>query len=163
MGFNDRKSTAALVISAAGLLGIAAHEGYESVAYNDGAGVQTLGFGSTHHADGTPVKAGDRTTPVRALRQLKNDADATSQAMARCLGAVALAQNEWDAYVSLAYNIGAGAFCRSTLVAKLKQNPPDYAGACAQVLRWDRAAGLKLAGLTARRRAEYVLCSGVAP
>ncbi|MDD3938029.1 lysozyme [Rhodoferax sp.] len=159
MGSYDRKAVATLALSATGLVGIATYEGYSSVAYNDGAGVQTLGFGSTRGADGSPVQPGERTTPARALRQLKADADATERALVRCLGPVALAQPEWDAYVSLAYNIGVGAFCRSTLVKKLKQTPPDYAGACRELLRWDKAAGLRLAGLTKRRQAEYALCS----
>lgn len=155
-----RSLVGTLALSATGLVGIATYEGYSSSAYNDGAGVQTVGFGSTRTAGGQPVKAGDATTPVRALQQLKADADATQRALARCLGAVALSQGEWDAYTSLAYNIGAGAFCRSTLAAKLKQTPPDYAGACEQILRWDRAAGLQLAGLTARRKAEHAQCVG---
>lgn len=69
---------------------------------------------------------------------------------------VPLTQGEFDAYVSLTYNIGAGAFCKSTLVKRL--NAGDYAGACAEIKRWDKMGGKVLRGLTARREREYQMC-----
>ena len=72
-----------------------------------------------------------------------------------------LHQHEYDAFLSLAYNIGPGAFCGSTLVRKL--NAEDYAGACAEILRWDKAGGKTVAGLTKRRQAEYRQCMGQQP
>jgi lysozyme len=78
--------------------------------------------------------------------------------MRRCI-TVPLHQYEWDAYVSLTYNIGSGAFCRSTLVRKL--NAQDYTGACKEILRWNKAGGRVLNGLTKRRPADYNTCMGV--
>jgi len=149
-----------MVVSALAVGGFAVHEGYRRHAYDDGVGVQTVGFGSTRHLDGTPVKAGDQVSPERAVVMLARDADRIWREAARCIGEVPLYQHEVDAYASLAYNIGAGAFCGSTLVKKLKQTPPDYAGACREILRWNRAGGQVLPGLTKRREAEYRLCMG---
>lgn len=152
-----------LVVSALAVSGIVLYEGFSPSAYDDGVGVQTVGFGSTRHLDGTPVKPGDTVTPQRAVVMLARDADRIWREAAACIGEVPLAQHEADAYASLAYNIGAGAFCRSTLVKKLKQSPPDYEGACREILRWNRAGGQVLPGLTKRREAEYRMCMGQKP
>jgi lysozyme len=151
-----RNSVAALSLSAAALIGIAGWESFSPKAYDDGVGVQTVGFGTTK-IDGKPVKQGDTITPVRALQQLGKDADVYQQAMRHCIK-VPMYQHEWDAYVSLTYNIGAGAFCRSTLVRRL--NARDYSGACWEILRWNKAGGKVLRGLTKRRESEYNLCVG---
>ena len=74
---------------------------------------------------------------------------------------VPLHQHEWDAYVSWVYNVGTAAACRSTLVRKLKATPPDYAGACAELLKWDKFKGQALPGLTARRQQEHRACLGM--
>lgn len=121
-----------------------------------------MGFGSTRHPDGTPVRRGDTVTPERAVVMLANDADRIWREAAACIGDVPLAQHEADAFASLAYNIGSAAFCRSTLVKKLRQTPPDYAGACEEILRWTRAGGRELPGLVKRRQEEYRMCMGEA-
>ncbi|MCX8017052.1 MAG: lysozyme [Rhodocyclaceae bacterium] len=147
-----------LAVSALAIAGIASFEGYRKHAYDDGAGVQTVGFGTTRHEDGRPVAAGDTLTPERAVLRLAQDANRIGREIAACIGPVPLYQHEFDAFVSLAYNIGSAAFCRSTLVKKLKQSPPDYAGACAEILKWTRAGGRELPGLVRRREGEYRLC-----
>lgn len=150
----NRTNIAALVLSAASLTGIAVHEGYRDRAYIPVAGDKpTLGFG-----DAQGVKIGDKTDPIRALIRLNQQADTFQQEMKKCVGDVPLHQYEWDAYVSLTFNIGSGAFCKSTLVKKLQQQ--DYVGACTQILRWDRFNGAPLAGLTKRRQEEYTKCIG---
>lgn len=151
-----------IAASALAVSGIAVHEGYRSHAYDDGVGVQTIGFGSTRREDGSPVRAGDTVTPERAVVRLGRDVDRIWREAAACIGEVPLAQHEADAFASLAYNIGGPAFCGSTLVKKLKQTPPDYAGACREILRWTRAGGVELAGLKRRREAEYRQCIGEA-
>lgn len=145
-------------VLAAALAGIAGWEGYEGKAYDDGVGVQTVGFGTTRHADGRPVQKGDRTDPVRAVVALQRDADAIAKELAACIGDVPLSANEWNAYASWAYNVGASAACRSTLVRKLKAG--DYIGACTELLRWTKAGGRELPGLVKRRQAEYEQCIG---
>lgn len=148
-----RTSIAALVTSATVLVGIAVHEGYRGEAYTPVPGdVPTIGFGET-----SGVRPGQKTTPERALIALLKEAEEKKRAIQKCVK-VPLYQHELDAYVSLSYNIGSAAFCGSTLVKKLNQE--DYAGACNEILRWDKFKGKPLAGLTRRRETEYMLCTG---
>ena len=158
-GMDSRILPAFLALSAAGVIGVAVNEGYRFNAYDDGVGVQTVGFGSTTHANGLPVKRGDTLSVERALVRLGDDVAQKERDMRACLGAVPLFPYEWDAYVALVYNIGTGAFCRSTLVRKLKATPPDYAGACAEILKWNRAGGQVLSGLVKRRQDEFKRCT----
>ncbi len=65
---------------------------------------------------------------------------------------VPLSQNQFDALVSLAFNIGATNFSGSTLVKLL--NTGAYAAAAEQFARWNKSGGAVLAGLTRRRLAE---------
>ncbi len=152
MANKTRITVAALAVSAAALVGIATHEGYRGEAYKDAVGVPTIGFGET-----AGVKPGDRTTPERALVQLLSSTEKHADAIRQCIK-VPLYQHEFDSYVSLAYNIGTGAFCKSTLVKKL--NAKDYTGACEEIRRWNRAGGKVLPGLTKRRETEYRMCMG---
>jgi lysozyme len=143
----------ALRLSAVALVSIAGWEGYKSVAYIPVPGdVPTIGFGTTKG-----VKMGDTIDPVTALQRKIRDVEIFEGAVKQCVN-VPLAQHEYDAYLSLAYNIGSNAFCRSTLVRKLNQK--DYEGACKEILRWDKFQGKPLAGLTNRRQAEYKQCVG---
>lgn len=139
---------------------IVGFEGYRDRAYDDGVGVATVGFGSTRHKDGTPIRPGDTVTPERAVVMLAQDADRIARELAACIGDVPLYRHEWDAFVSWAYNVGSRAACHSTLVKKLRETPPDYAGACRELLRWTRAGGRELAGLVKRREKEYRMCMG---
>lgn len=148
----NRVAVASLVISASALVGIATHEGYIGQTYKDAVGVPTIGFGETKG-----VKPGQTTTPVRALIQLQHSAEEHAKGMAACIH-VPISQNEYDAYVSFTYNVGVGAFCNSTLNKKL--NAGDYAGACAELLKWDKAGGYTLPGLKNRRQEEYKQCLG---
>lgn len=148
-----RVSLATLTLSAVGFVGITTFEAYRPVAYDDGVGRQTIGFGSTEG-----VRPGDKITVERALSRAIDSTNKVEVAIKRCVR-VPLAQREYDAYVSLAYNIGTTAFCGSTLVKKL--NAGDYVGACNEILRWDKAGGRILKGLTVRREKEHKLCLGV--
>lgn len=98
---------------------------------------------------------GDKITPPQALARALTEVQRFEGALHRCV-TVPLHQGEYDAYVSLAYNIGPGAFCGSTLVRKL--NAADYDGACKEILRWNRMSGRVLPGLTKRRQGEYQTC-----
>lgn len=153
-----RTHVAALSLSATALVGIAVHEGYRGDAYyatphERQQGISTIGFGQTQG-----VKPSDKTTPERALVDLLKTTDKFQDRVRACIGDVPLFQHEYDAYNALAYNIGTGAFCGSTLLKKLKAL--DYEGACREILRWDRQAGMVLRGLTTRREAEYKQCMG---
>jgi lysozyme len=145
---------AALSLSAAGLVGIASHEGYRNEAYIPVPGDRpTIGFG-----DAQGVRPGDRTDPVRALIRLGSQVSTSERELKACIGDVPMHQHEWDSIVSWAYNVGSGAACGSTLVRKLKAH--DYAGACAELLKWTKFKGRDLPGLVKRRKQEYAQCMG---
>ena len=149
-----RQDIAAISLSATALVAIVLHEGYRDNAYIPLAGdIPTIGFGTT-----SGVKLGDRTTPEKALQVAMKDVQSYEGAVKSCV-TVPLAQNEYDAFISLSYNIGTGAFCKSTLVKKL--NAGDYEGACKQILLWDKFKGKPLVGLTKRRQEEYKKCLGL--
>jgi lysozyme len=149
----NRRALAGIALSATTLVGIALHEGYRDTAYIPVPGdVPTIGFGTTGG-----VKMGDKITPPQALVRALQDVQKFEGALKQCVK-VPLHQYEYDAYVSLSYNIGSGAFCKSTLVKKL--NAQDYEGACKEILRWDNFKGQPLKGLTIRREKEYRQCIG---
>jgi lysozyme len=151
-----RIGIASLMLSALGMIGIANHEQFVGHTYKDAVGVNTIGYGTT-----AGVKPGQTITPERALIRLGQDIGQFEKGIKACLPVdLPLHQYEWDAYVSLAYNIGTGAFCRSSIVRKLKQDPSDYAGACESILLFNKAGGKVLKGLVVRRQAEYKLCKG---
>lgn len=153
---NKRKTLGAIVVSAALLAGISQHEGFRKDAYEPVKGdVPTVGYGTTQYPDGTKVQLGDKVTRKQAEEYLKNDVDKFKSALQKCIK-VPLSEGEANAYLSLAYNIGAGAFCKSTLVKKL--NTYDYQGACQEILKWDKFQGKPLRGLTIRRQEEYKQC-----
>lgn len=97
-------------LSAAGFVAVAAYEGYRESAYIPVPGdVPTIGFGTTAR-----VKLGDTVTPVAALGMALEDVQKLEAALQNdCINA-AVYQHEYDAFFSLAYNVGAGAFCKST-------------------------------------------------
>ncbi len=154
MGIRQRVAVGALALSATGLLGIAGYEGYSSDAYIPIDGdVPTIGFGSTEG-----VKLGDKITVPEALERLHRDVGVAETAIGQCV-TVPLSQGEYDAFTSLAFNIGNAAFCSSTLVRKL--NGGDYEGACEEIRRWVYSGGRKVPGLVTRREAEYRTCMGM--
>jgi lysozyme len=149
----NRVQVAALSASAVALVGLAVHEGYREEAYTPVPGdVPTIGFGTTQG-----VRLGDKTNPVEALQRALADMQKFEGAIKRCV-TVPLFQHEYDAYLSLSYNIGSGAFCSSTLVKLLNQG--QYKAACDQILRWDKFKGKPLRGLTIRREKEHKQCLG---
>jgi lysozyme len=150
----ERKHIATISLSATALVALLLHEGYRENAYTPVPGdVPTIGFGTT-----SGVKLGDRTNPEKALNVALRDVQVFEGEINSSV-TVPLHQYEYDAYTSLAYNIGSNAFCRSTLVRKL--NTQDYVGACNQILRWDQFKGKPLAGLTKRRQEEHKKCLGL--
>lgn len=149
----NRVQLAGLSLSAAALVGIVLHEGWSEKAYIPVPGdVPTIGFGTTEG-----VKMGDTITPPQALARALQDVQKFEGALKRCVK-VPLHPHEYSAYVSLSYNIGATAFCNSTLVRRL--NEGDYRGACEEIKRWDKFQGKPLRGLTIRREKEFAQCIG---
>lgn len=149
----QRIGIATLALSAVAFGALVLREGYSDKAITPVPGdIPTLGFGTTEG-----VRLGDTITPPQAVQRALRDVARYEGAIKQCV-VVPLHQHEYDAYLSLAYNIGPTAFCGSTLVRKL--NALDYTGGCREILRWDRFKGQPLRGLTLRRQAEYRQCLG---
>ena len=141
-------------VSNKGLELIKEFEGFSSVAYLCSAKKATIGYGNTFWEDGTPVKIGDQISKERAETLLKHVVDNFSVAVEVDIK-IEVSQNQFDAMVSLAYNIGLGAFKNSTLLRQL--NRGNFVGASQEFLRWDKSNGKPLLGLTRRREREKLL------
>jgi lysozyme len=141
--------------SAAGRAAISVREGAKLTAYRDSAGVLTIGVGHTSAAGAPTVTAGMRITAAEADKVLSRDLAAVEVDLNR-MATVPLNQNEFDALVSLVFNIGATAFRKSTLLRRL--NAGDRRGAADQFLAWNKITRngrkVELRGLTTRRQAE---------
>lgn len=116
--------------------------------------VWTVGWGST----GPDVKRGTVWTQEQADARFAADLERFAEAVRKAIGDTPTRQCEFDAMCSLAYNIGADAFARSTLVRKHVDG--DKKGAAAQFERWVFQKGKKLAGLVRRRVAERAMYEG---
>lgn len=129
-------------------------EGCKLTAYQDSVGVWTIGYGWTQPVDGKPIRAGMTIKQEAAERLLKTGLVSYESDVSR-LVKVGLTQGQFDALVSFTYNLGARSLSTSTLLRKL--NAGDYAGAADEFLRWNKAGGKVLNGLTRRREAERAL------
>ncbi len=143
-----------MTTSRVGINLITSYEDEKLIAYDDGVGVWTIGIGTTVYPNGAKVKKGDKCTEEQALEYLQHDLKSFEKTVSDSVK-VPLSQNQFDALVSLSYNIGSGAFKNSTLLKKL--NAKDYAGAADQFPRWNKGGGKVLKGLVRRREAERAL------
>ena len=143
-------------ISNNGLNLIKEFEGFSSAPYLCPAGVPTIGYGNTFYEDGTKVTLKDKPiTEQRATELLEFIANKTFSENINKVVKVPLNQNQFDALVSFAYNIGNKNFNWSTLLKKLNQS--DYEGASLEFGRWNQANGKILNGLVLRRQKEKEL------
>lgn len=140
-------------MTAAGIALIQHFEGCRLVAYRDPVGIVTIGYGHT----GPDVRVGMVITQNQADALLGEDL-AHCAAAVRPLVAVDLADHQFSALVSLAYNVGTHALHKSTLLRLL--NRADYWGAANQFSVWNRAGGQVFNGLVLRRSAERDLFCG---
>ena len=132
-----------------GLALIRQFEGLRLAAYKCSAGISTIGWGTTKG-----VKMGMEITRDEADRLLLEDAQRFADHV-KALVKVPLNQNQTDALVSFVYNVGPAAFGKSTMLKLINQGLLE--DAANQFLRWNRAGGQVLAGLTRRRIAEREL------
>ena len=131
-------------------------EGYKAKAYLCPAGIVTIGFGSTMYTDGKKIKISDTINEQQGnellMWELKNKSIA--------LHGLNLNQNQFDSCLSFIYNLGIGAFNKSTLKKKIVANPND-ATIKAEFMKWNKARVggqlIELKGLTRRRIAEAEL------
>ncbi|WP_336957249.1 lysozyme [Acinetobacter johnsonii] len=143
-----------MAISPFGVDLICSFEGKRLTAYDDGVGVWTIGFGTTVYPNGIKVKKGDTCTEAQAKTYMAHDLKKFEATVNKAV-TLQLNQNQFDALVSLAYNIGASAFSQSTLVKKL--NAHDIRGAADQFDVWVNAGGKRMQGLVNRRSKEKQL------
>lgn len=129
-------------------------EGLRTAAYMDPVGIPTICFGETRG-----VHMGDTASVASCKAMLGNRLIEFSAGVDRCLTR-RVPDKPYVAFVSMAYNVGVGAFCGSTVARKA--NDGDVSGACNAITAWDKArvAGVLVAlpGLTKRRAAERDLC-----
>ena len=129
-------------------------EGLRLTAYKCPAGIWTVGYGQT----GPNIKQGTTITLEQAEQLLVTSLIQYENAVDKYAGKAH--QNQFDAMVSLCYNIGIGNFSKSS-VARLHK-AGQYTGAAAAFLLWNKAGGVVLAGLVNRRKAERNLYLGEA-
>lgn len=145
-------------ISADGINLIKEFEGVRLKSYKCPAGVYTIGVGHTSAAGPPEVKPGMTITQGQALKILNNDLTQYEDAINNNVK-VDLTQNQFDALVSFVFNVGVGAFKKSTLLKKL--NAGQYSAVPGELMKWTKGGGQELPGLVRRRRAEAALWRGV--
>lgn len=143
-----------MIASNSGVDLICEFEGEQLIAYDDGVGIWTIGFGTIKYPDGVRVKKCDTCTLEQAKEYMRHDLIEFEHTVNISVK-VPLNQNQFDALVSLAYNIGSNAFKSSTLVKEL--NTGDYQGAADQFNVWVNAGGKRMQGLVNRRAKEKEL------
>jgi lysozyme len=136
-------------------------EGLRLSSYLCAAGVPTIGYGSTRYPNGKKVMLGEKLTGEKEATQLLlSTLEPYESAVNKHLPN--LNQCQFDALVAFAYNVGTGAFIKSTLLKKAKANPNDPS-ILDEFLKWNKAGGKTLTGLTNRRREEanlyFSLCN----
>ncbi len=151
------KKTLAGVVGAAAasllLTLVPEHEGEVLTTYYDPVGIATVCYGDTDPAMAVPGASYSR---AECLASLERQLIAHAEPVLRCVPEVDASPHMKAAFVSLAYNIGTSAFCKSTVARRFKSG--DYQGACAAMEMWTRAGGRVLPGLVRRRADERALC-----
>jgi len=142
-------------VAALGVVLVGGFEGLRLNAYPDPATKGppwTICYGSTGG-----VKPGDRKTLEECKALLVKELDHYADGVERCtFTAKSMPDKRYVAHVSLAYNIGVGAYCKSS-VSRL-ENAGQTRASCDAFLKWNRAAGVVFPGLTRRRQAERSYC-----
>lgn len=143
-------------ISNNGISLIKQFEGLSLKPYLDAINVPTIGYGSTYYRDNKKVTMNDKPiTEDEANSLLAYIANKDFGSFINKVVKVELNQNQFDALVSFAYNLGNGNLQNSTLLKKL--NSGDFIGASNEFIKWNKAGGKELAGLTKRREREKKL------
>ena len=143
-------------VNDAGVNLVTSFEGLKLSPYLDSVGIPTIGMGTIEYPDGTKVSLNDpEITQDQATQYLQYEMNQKASAV-EAMVSVALNDNEFAALVCFAYNVGIGALHGSTLLTMLNANQ-DRTAVGDQFLRWNKAGGKELPGLTRRRQAERSL------
>jgi lysozyme len=139
-----------MILNNKGYLFITKHEGLKLKPYLCPAKIPTIGYGNTYYADGKRVTLLDKQiTKQEALEMFKEIANKFAKRV-DTLVTSNITQNQFNALVSFAYNVGTGNFASSTLLKKVNKNPNDLT-IKAEFLKWNKAGGKVINGLTNRR------------
>jgi lysozyme len=140
-------------VSDKGLELIRKHEGFSAKPYLCPAKVPTIGYGNTFYADGSKVTMSDASLTKDAANSLLRVVVAKFEKCVNECVVPEIEQNKFDALVSFAYNLGCGSIKKSTLLKKVNADKDDLSIA-KEFLRWNKAGGKILRGLTKRRTDE---------
>ena len=132
------------------------YEGFMSKPYNCPAGVPTIGYGATYYPSGDMVTLSDEAISKDYASELLADMLGNYERAVNRYVTSDITQNQFDALVSFAYNLGNGALKSSTLLKKVNANPCDE-NITYQFSRWVKAGGKTLQGLVKRRKEEAEL------
>ena len=139
-------------IAALGIAVIGGFEGFRQVAYRDSVGVPTVCYGETRG-----IRMGMKFTKAECDEKFVKALDEFADGIERCVpSAREMPEPRYIAHLSLAYDIGVGGYCKSS-IARL-HNHGDTVGACNAFLRYNKAGGVTFPGLTRRRTQERAMC-----
>ena len=124
-------------------------EGLVLKAYKDPVGIWTIGYGTIRYPNGEKVKQGDSITKQQAEDYLRSDVVKFEKEITK-LVKKSLTQNQFDALVSFTYNLGSTNLSKSTLLEKINKDPDDPSIRL-EFIKWNKAGGKELLGLTRRR------------
>lgn len=138
--FKTKIAVSILSLSATAFIGLVTHEGYvEKAMIPTKDDRPTVGFGSTFNADGTPVKTGQVTTPVRALVTAQTHIAKEEALFRKSLAGANLSQVEFDVYMDFVYQYGSTNWSTSGMRRNILTN--NHKAACDSLLMWKKAAG----------------------
>ena len=139
-----------------GLELIKSFEGFYSKPYLDPIGIPTIGYGATYYPNKKKVTMKDKPLTEKEASDLLKEMMTTYENDVKRLVKRELNQNQFDALVSFTYNLGGANLGKSTLLKKVNANPCDKT-IKDEFLKWNKAGGKVLNGLTRRRNAEAEL------
>ena len=135
---------------------IKSFEGFYSKPYLDPIGIPTIGYGATYYPNKKKVTMKDKPLTEKEASDLLRVMMTTYENDVKRLVKRELNQNQFDALVSFTYNLGGANLGKSTLLKKVNANPCDKT-IKDEFLKWNKAGGKVLNGLTRRRNAEAEL------
>jgi lysozyme len=142
-----------MILDNKGYLFITKHEGLSLKPYLCPAKIPTIGYGNTYYSDGKRVTLLDKEiTKQQAFEMFKEIANRFGKRVDELVTSN-INQNQFNSLVSFAYNVGTGNFSSSTLLKKVNKNPNDLT-IKDEFLRWNKAGGKVINGLTNRRNEE---------
>jgi lysozyme len=123
------------------------------VPYVCAGGINTIGYGNTYYTNGKKVSLQDPKITVLQAEELLKNSLSTYEKTVDSFCRDDISQSQFDALASFCYNVGTGNLQKSTLIKKVNANPQDPT-IRAEFMKWNKAAGKVLLGLTRRRTAE---------